>query len=125
FGDVAPIHDRRAKLLVAPVDFLGQLVAGADLGDDVFADLVKGLQQGVVNFRILTVPSLRSLRSDSALLALNSAKECAYSEVATASNERHSMVLISISLASPISMCVHQVTMPQPVCAENLVRLMW
>jgi hypothetical protein len=28
-GDVAPVHDRDAKLLIAPVDFLGNIVFGA------------------------------------------------------------------------------------------------
>ena len=51
FTDVGPIHDRRAKLLVAPEDFSGKLVAGAGLGDDIFADLGKGLQQGVVELQ--------------------------------------------------------------------------
>src|SRR5260370_25178937 len=42
-GDVAPIHDRRAELLVARVDFLGQLVAGADLGHAVLDYAATGL----------------------------------------------------------------------------------
>src|SRR5262249_5044925 len=48
FADVSPIHDRRAKPLIAPVDFFGKLVAGPGLGDDTLTDLRKGLQQGVV-----------------------------------------------------------------------------
>ncbi|HKD24943.1 MAG TPA: hypothetical protein VKC66_03370 [Xanthobacteraceae bacterium] len=45
FGNVAPIRDRRVELLVALVDFPGKVVAGADLGDDLLADLAKNLQQ--------------------------------------------------------------------------------
>jgi hypothetical protein len=51
FGDVAPIHDRRAELLVAFIDFLGKLVPGADLGDDILADREKGLEQGVIELQ--------------------------------------------------------------------------
>ena len=51
FADVGPIHDRRAELLIACVDFFGKLVARADLGDNILAELKKRLQQGVVEFQ--------------------------------------------------------------------------
>src|ERR1700720_4077344 len=51
FRDVAPIHDGRAELLVARVDFLGKIVPGAGLGDDVLAHREKGFQQGVVELQ--------------------------------------------------------------------------
>jgi hypothetical protein len=50
-GDVAPIHDRRAELLIAFIDFLRNFVAGADLGDDILADREKGLEEGVIEFQ--------------------------------------------------------------------------
>jgi hypothetical protein len=67
------------ELLVARIDFLGKVVARADLGNDVPADIEKSLQQGVVKFQNFDVPSPRSCRSDRALLALNSARARAYS----------------------------------------------
>jgi hypothetical protein len=51
FGDVAPIHDRASELLVARVDFFGERVARADLGDDILADREHGFQQGIVEFQ--------------------------------------------------------------------------
>ena len=61
FGDVVPIHDRGAELLVARVNFPGKVIAGADLGDDVLTHLEKSLQQGVVelqDFDSALVPQL-------------------------------------------------------------------
>src|SRR5262245_8606346 len=61
FADVSPIHDRRAKLFVAPVDFFGKLVCGAGLGNDFPADLGETLQQGVVelqDFHSAFIPKL-------------------------------------------------------------------
>src|ERR1700730_3298913 len=51
FRDVAPVHDRRAELVIARVDFLGDIVACAGLGDNVFADWVQSPQHGVVKFQ--------------------------------------------------------------------------
>src|SRR3989442_14783689 len=47
-GNVPPAFDQSEELLVARVDSFGELVAGADLGDDILADLAIGLQYGVV-----------------------------------------------------------------------------
>jgi hypothetical protein len=43
FGNVAPIHDRRAELLITRVNLLGEDIAGTSLCDHVFADPVEGL----------------------------------------------------------------------------------
>src|SRR5438045_9631318 len=51
FGNIAPARYRRVKLLVAPVDFPGKVVAGADLGDNVLANLAEGLQQRVIELQ--------------------------------------------------------------------------
>jgi hypothetical protein len=48
FGDIAPIHDRRAELLMARIDFSRKLVPGTSLGNDILADREKGFQDGVV-----------------------------------------------------------------------------
>jgi len=47
-GNVAPVHDQSAELLVAPVDLPGSIVAGAGRCDHLLADLMKGLQHRVV-----------------------------------------------------------------------------
>jgi hypothetical protein len=52
-GDVAPVHDRAAELLVARVDFSGKLVAGANVGNDFGADLQQSLKQRIVEFQDL------------------------------------------------------------------------
>src|SRR5262249_47762783 len=51
FGDVAPAFDQPEEFLVAPVDLSGKLMAGADLSDDIIANLAMGLQYGVVEFQ--------------------------------------------------------------------------
>jgi hypothetical protein len=45
FGNVASTRNRPVKLLIATVNFSGKIIAGADLGDNVLADVAKGLQQ--------------------------------------------------------------------------------
>src|SRR5437868_5151623 len=50
-GGIAPVFDQPEELLVARIDFLGKVVARADLGNDVPADIEKSLQQGVVKFQ--------------------------------------------------------------------------
>src|SRR5262249_45733641 len=53
FGEVAPIHGGCSELLVAAVDLPGKIVGGADLGDDLAAQLEKRLEQGIVEFEDL------------------------------------------------------------------------
>jgi hypothetical protein len=43
-GNLPPIRDQCAELLIARVDSLGKLVPRSDLGDDILADFMDGVQ---------------------------------------------------------------------------------
>src|SRR5262245_13487482 len=60
-GNVAPIDYRGAVLLVTRIDFSGELVSGADLGNYVPADSKQGLQRSVVEFPDLDAAVLSQL----------------------------------------------------------------
>jgi hypothetical protein len=51
FGNVGPIHNRCAELLIACVSSPGELVTGASLGNDIIAECEKAFENGVVELQ--------------------------------------------------------------------------